>query len=57
MIELGIEQYDLLTENIDKKLDDADKFAESTKERLTHDEIFENIKINLRKDNESLFEI
>lgn len=57
MTESGIEQYNLLTENIDKKLDEADEFAKSTKERLTHDEIFESIKINLRKDNKSLFEI
>lgn len=57
MTESGIEQYNLLTKNIDKKLDEADEFAKSTKERLTHDEIFENIKINLRKDNKSLFEI
>lgn len=40
---------------IDSKLDEADKFAKSTKERLTHDEVFKNIKSNLSKDDESSF--
>jgi len=40
---------------IDSKLDEADKFDKSTKERLTHDEVFKNIKSNLSKDDESSF--
>ncbi|MGN1183366.1 MAG: hypothetical protein ACI4SR_10205 [Faecalibacillus sp.] len=55
MTELDIEQYIQLNEYTEKKLDEADEFAKSTKERLTHDEVFKNIKNNLSKDDESSF--
>lgn len=34
---------------IDSKLDEADGFANSTKKRLAHEEVFENIRSNLSK--------
>jgi len=55
MTALNNEQYNQLTEEIEIKLDEADRFARSTKERLTHDEVFENIKNNLCKDYKSSF--
>ena len=47
MVVLSIEQYSQLTEDIEMKLDEADRFAKSTKERLTHDEVFSNIRSQL----------
>lgn len=49
MIELNIEEYIQLNEYTEKKLDEADEFAKSTKERLTHDEVFKNMKSNFSK--------
>lgn len=34
---------------IDSKLDEADEFANSIKKRLSHEEVFENIRSNLSK--------
>jgi prevent-host-death family protein len=53
MVLLSIEQYTQLTENIEMKLDEADTFAESTKERLTHEDVFSDIRSLLsdRKQN------
>jgi len=55
MSALNYEQYSQLTEEIEIRLDEADRYAESIKERLTHDEVFENIKNNLFKDCKSSF--
>lgn len=52
---LSNEQYNLLAEEIEVKLDETGLFAESIKERLTHDEVFENIKNNLCKACKSSF--
>lgn len=49
MVVLSIEQYSQLTEDIEMKLDEADRFAKSTKERLTHDEVFSNIRSQLNE--------
>ncbi len=46
---LSIKQFNLLTENIEKKLNEADEFANFTKKRLEHDEVFENIRSNLNE--------
>ena len=47
MVVLSIEQYSQLIEDIEMKLDEADRLAKSTKERLTHDEVFNNIRNQL----------
>ena len=41
MVVMGIEQYSSLTEMIERKLDEADKFAEIDSTRYTEDEVFE----------------
>jgi hypothetical protein len=41
---LSIEQYTQLKKDIEMKLDEADRVAESTKERLTHEMVFSNIR-------------
>lgn len=40
MVLMSIEEYSLLTDQAEKKLDEADRQAESTDVRLTHEEIF-----------------
>jgi len=55
MTALSNEQYNLLVKKIEVKLDEANRFAESTKERITHDEVFENIRKNLCKDCKNSF--
>lgn len=55
MVILSIEQSIQLNEDIEMMLDETDKFVESTKKRLTHDEVFENIRNNLCKDCKSSF--
>lgn len=49
MIELNIEEYIQLNEYTEKKLDEADEFAKSRKERLTHDEVFKNMRNKISK--------
>lgn len=49
MVVLSIEQYTQLTEDLEMKLDEADRFAESTKERLTHDQVFNHIRSQLNE--------
>lgn len=41
MVVMSIEQYSALTDNLEYKLDEADKFAESSDIRLSHDEVFQ----------------
>lgn len=36
-----------MTDNIEEKLDEADKLAESTDERLTHDEVFGKVRASV----------
>ncbi len=40
MVVLSLEKYAELTDDIELKLDEADKEAESTDVRYTHDEVF-----------------
>lgn len=50
MVVMSLEKYSQLTDDIEIKLDEADKEAEFTNKRYTHDEIFSNIrgKINAK---------
>lgn len=50
MVVMSLEKYSRLTDDIEIKLDEADKEAEFTNKRYTHDEIFSNMrgKINAK---------
>ena len=48
MVVLSLEEYARLTENVEIKLDEADKIAETTKERLSHDDVFRNVRSVIR---------
>lgn len=44
MVVLSLQQYAMLTDNIEMKLDEADDIAESTEERLSHETVFSNVR-------------
>ena len=44
MVVLNLEKYASLTENIERKLDEADRQAATSKERLSHDTVFGNVR-------------
>lgn len=44
MVVMSIEQYTALTENVEMKLDEADKQAMTTEERFSHDTVFRNVR-------------
>lgn len=44
MVVLSIEQYSALVDNIEYKLDEADKAAENDNTRLSHDEVFGKVR-------------
>lgn len=47
MVVMSLEQYSATDEYIESALDEADREAESTNVRLTHDEVFDKIRRNL----------
>ena len=49
MVVLSLEQYSALTEDIEAKLDEADKEAERTDVRYTSDEVFDRVRTVLRE--------
>lgn len=44
MVVMSIEQYSALIENVEYKLDEADLEAKSTSERLSHDDVFSEVR-------------
>ena len=44
MVVLSLEEYASLVDNVEMKLDEADKMAENAEERLSHDEVFRNVR-------------
>ena len=44
MVVLSLEEYASLVDNVEMKLDEADKAAETNKERLSHEDVFRNIR-------------
>ncbi|MDZ5584434.1 type II toxin-antitoxin system Phd/YefM family antitoxin [Enterococcus cecorum] len=44
MVVLSLEKYSSLTEDIEEKLDEADKQAAMTNERLSHEAVFNNVR-------------
>lgn len=53
MVVMSLEQYTALTEDIEEKLDEADRIAETIPERYCADEVFGRVKERI-KDNERL---
>lgn len=46
---MSIEEYSRLTDPIEYALDEADHQAETTDKRLTHDEVFSNVRKSLHE--------
>lgn len=44
MVVLSIEQYSDLINSVEAKLDEADKLAETTDKRLSHEEVFGKVR-------------
>ena len=47
MVVLSLEKYCNLINDVEMKLDEADKMAESTAERRTHEDVFRNIRSSI----------
>lgn len=47
MVVLSLEKYAELTDDIELKLDEADKQAESTNLRYSHDEVFSRVRARI----------
>ena len=47
MVVLSLEDYSNLTNNVEIKLDEVDKMAESTAERRTQEDVFRNIRSSI----------
>ena len=50
MVVLSLEKYSELTDDIEFKLDEADKEAESTDIRYTHDEVFSRVRARVNEE-------
>ena len=44
MVVMSLEEYARLIDNVEMKLDEADRIAATTKERLSHDDVFKKVK-------------
>ena len=44
MVVLSLEEYASLIDNVEMKLDEADKMAETTEERASHEYVFRNVR-------------
>lgn len=44
MVVLSLEEYASLVDNVEMKLDEADKTAETTEERESHEDVFRNVR-------------
>lgn len=53
MVVMSLEQYTALTEDVEAKLDEADRMAETTTERFTAEKVFGRVKERI-KENEKL---
>jgi prevent-host-death family protein len=47
MVVLSLEDYSLLTNDVEAMLDEADRIAEATKTRYTHEEVFSRLRSKL----------
>ena len=53
MVVVSMEQYARLTDDIEMKLDEADRLAESTDKRMTHEEVFSRIRRRIDGESKS----
>ena len=44
MVVMSLEAYDKLTDPVERALDEADRLAEDSDERMTHEEVFQAIR-------------
>ena len=44
MVVLSLEEYASLTDNVEMKLDEADRQAAATEERLSHESVLKNVR-------------
>ena len=44
MVMLSLEEYESLVDNVEMKLDEADKMAEITKERSSHEDVLRTVR-------------
>ena len=44
MVVMSIEAYSELTDNVERALDEADRYAEENPKRMTHEEVFSSIR-------------
>lgn len=49
MVVLSLEQYSQLTDNVESKLDEADILAAESDKRLSHDEVFCDVRRRLNE--------
>lgn len=49
MVVMSLEQYSLLTENTEAKLDEADRLAAASDKHLSHDEVFGDVRRRLNE--------
>ncbi|MCL2024742.1 MAG: type II toxin-antitoxin system Phd/YefM family antitoxin [Coriobacteriia bacterium] len=47
MVVLSLQQYAHSTDELERRLDEADEMAESSSTRLTHEEVFSNVRAQL----------
>ena len=48
MVVISLEDYSRLVQDVEYKLDEADKMAEASEKRLTHDAVFNDIRKNIK---------
>ena len=44
MVVMSLEQYSVLTDSIERKLDEADRMAQLSGERLSHETVFRHVR-------------
>ena len=44
IVVMSLEEYARLIDNVEMKLDEADRIAATTKERLSHDDVFKKVR-------------
>ena len=49
MVVMSLQFYENITNNIESKLDEADKMSEFSNIRLSHDEVFSDLRKKIRK--------
>ena len=49
MVLMSIKQYSALTDNVERKLDEADTFAANTSTRLSKDDVFDSVRRSINE--------